>query len=132
LVAAGGCTNVQSSGVQTGPGGHAPHQGAVALGATQVPAGAVEVGLVQAIGHDVPMDQIAPEFAARVASLGGNFGLVEQIATSYEMVTTMQSYTYSCGTTQQPRTCTGTRPVTTEVSTTQMLGRAFRVEGLAP
>ena len=70
------------------------------------------------------------QFAGQVAALGGNYGLVERIQTAYEMVTRTETYSYSCGTTQSPRTCYGTRLVTNEVATTQMVGRAFYVEGL--
>lgn len=127
-----GCSNVTSSGVQTGGQGLAPYQGAVAVAATFVPPGAVEVGIAQATGVNTDITELLPQFAGQVAALGGNYGLVENISTQFEMVTLTQSYSYSCGTSQQPRTCYGTRTVTNEMATTQMLGRAFRVEGPAP
>ena len=132
LAVLAGCSQVTSSGVQTGGQGLAPYQGAVAVAATFVPPGAVEVGIVQAVGQDTNIAELVPQFAGQVAALGGNYGLVETVGTQFELVTSTQSYTYSCGTSQQPRTCYGTRTVTNEMATTQMMGRAFRVEGSTP
>ncbi len=132
LAALAGCSNVSSSGVQTGGQARAPYHGAVAVAATFVPAGAVEVGIAQATGVNTDITQLVPQFAGQVAALGGNYGLIESISTQFEMVTSTQSYTYSCGTAQHPQTCYGTRTVQNEMATTQMVGRAFRVEGLAP
>jgi len=126
LLALAGCSNVSSSGVQTGAGGAAPHQGPVAVAATYVPAGAVEVGIAQAAGVGSTVEELIPEFVNQVAALGGNFGLVEQVSTQFETRTVPQTYTYTCGNS----TCTGTNYVTQELATTQVVGRAFRAEGL--
>ncbi|MBI5501217.1 MAG: hypothetical protein HY907_13305 [Deltaproteobacteria bacterium] len=125
-----GCSPVTSSGVRTGGAGLGAHQGPVGLSATNVPPGAVEVGIAQAVGIEANIGALVPQFAGQVAALGGNFGLVERVQTEFEMVTRTENYSYSCGTTQYPRTCYGTRTVTNEVATTQMVGRAFYVEGL--
>jgi hypothetical protein len=121
------CSPVSSSGIQTAAG-VAPYTGPVAVAATTVPAGAVEVGIAQAAGVGATVDQLIPEFVNQVAALGGNFGLVEQVSTQYETRTVPQTYTYTCGNS----TCTGTNYVTQELATTQVVGRAFRVEGLIP
>jgi hypothetical protein len=60
-----------------------------------------------------------------VRSVGGNYAKIDSIRTKYEMQTYSESYTYSCGKNQS---CSGSRPVTREVGTTQILGRAFRIE----
>ncbi len=67
------------------------------------------------------------EFAHQVRTVGGDYGKVDSIRTKFELQTTMQTYSYSCGTPKAPATCTGTRTVTAEVATTQVLGRAFRM-----
>jgi hypothetical protein len=103
----------------------------VALAATYVPQGAIEVGIGQAVARGADLPELAREFAGQVAALGGNFGLIDRIETRFEWVSSRQSYTYACGTSQQPRTCYGYRTVTNEVATTQMVGRAYHVPGLA-
>jgi hypothetical protein len=66
---------------------------------------------------------VSEEFRARVASLGGDAGRVDTIATRYE--THVETYTYSCGSPKAPMTCTGTRAV--EVPTLTLAGRAFKL-----
>lgn len=126
-----GCRMTRGSGVRTGGDAPALHHGPVALAATAVPPGAVQVGIVQAATEWAELPDLALEFASQVAGVGGNFGLIDQVTVHFEMVTTSQTYTYNCGTSQQPRTCTGTHWVTNEVATTQMIGRAFHVPGPA-
>ncbi len=129
LASLAGCGPViHGSSVVTGTGGK-PNVGAVWLSGIAPPQGAREIGIVQVSGA-VSIDLLAPEFIERVAALGGNFGTVEQVSTRFEMVTTMQGYSYSCGNAKAPKTCYGTHPVTVEVATTQMLGHAYVVEGM--
>ena len=128
VVGIAGCRNVRSSGVPTG-GGYRPNAGPVTIRASDVPPGAVQVGVAQAFGQ-ATIDQLVPEFADRVAKLGGNFGKIDDIRTKFEMQSKSESYQYSCGTPQAPRQCTGTRTRTVEVATTTIIGRAFRVENL--
>jgi hypothetical protein len=123
-----GCQPVHSTAVPNGPA-HAPYRGIVRLRAL-APADdedPEELGLVQAVGKSVDIVPIADEFRRRVGEIGGNLGVVDTIRTKYAMTSRVESYSYSCSTTSQPRTCTGTRTVTQEIWTTSMVGRAFRI-----
>jgi hypothetical protein len=128
LATTGACTGIRSSSVRTGEAAYAPHQGPVRLTAFYVPPAAQEVGLVQVRGPR-PIPELADEFQREVAKLGGDWGVVETIATKFEFVTRTESYSYSCGDSKTPRTCNGTRVVSEEVGTTQLVGRAYRVGG---
>lgn len=121
---------MESSAVPTGPQGVvAPnHQGRVVVHATRVPENAVQLGIVEAHGNIVDIEQVMPEFANRVAKLGGNYGKVDDITTKFEVRSEARSYTYSCGDYKSPRTCTGTRMQTVEYATTTILGRAYLVK----
>ena len=57
--------------------------GPVRISALTIPAGAVQVGIVQARSARVRIDEIMPEFARQVAARGGNFGKIDDITTSY-------------------------------------------------
>ncbi len=118
------CSPIRSSSVRTGTA-VAAYQGVVQVRALGVP-DAPELGLVQVSGP-VGIDELMPEFSKRVAELGGNLGLLDSVKSAFEMVSQMESYSYSCGDSKTPRTCTGTRYVTREVMTVQLLGRAFRM-----
>jgi hypothetical protein len=134
------CTTVSSSAYVPAPTGAtpaAPSAGppvaaaAVAVRFTRDPAGAEELGVVEAhgavgygSGRDVSrgktvssprsgasLQAIVDELKKRVASVGGDVARVDAIATRYEMV--RESYTYDCGTTtttSEPRTVTRTGP----------------------
>jgi len=112
-----GCSTVRGSAVATGPVA-APTGGPVQIVTLAPPAGAIEVGIIQARGR-APIDELAPEFVAQAAHLGAEFAKVDTITTKFELV----RYWYSCGTNNSSR-CWRTR----EVATTQMVGRAFRRE----
>lgn len=120
------CSTVRGSAVRTGGGGEGEYQGQVRITAFE-PRGAQQVGLIQARGQE-PIDQLAEEFRSQAAKVGGNVAKVDDVTTKFEMVTRTETYSYSCGTSKAPQTCTGTRTVTTEVCTTQLVGRAFRSE----
>ncbi len=105
----------------TGPLRYAPNQGPLWVSAVRLPMGANEVGVVEASGT-ATIEELMREFTHRAAMLGGNFAKVDRIATRFEMVTQSQSYSYACGRT----TCSGTRTVTVEVATTQVVGRAMQ------
>jgi hypothetical protein len=110
------CSGVEGSAVATGRT-RAPHAGRVVLVALSVPEDAEELGVVQARGAG-ELEDLAQEFRAQAASLGGDLAKVDAIKSKAELTT--QSYSYACG----KATCTGVRTV--EVVTTQILGRAFR------
>ncbi len=121
------CSTVRSSGVRTGAAS-APNAGGVIVRASDIPPGAVQVGVAQAYGSET-IERLVPAFAERVRKLGGNFGKIDDISTKFEVRTWTETYTYGCGTAQAPRQCTGTRPKSAEVATTTVVGRAFRLEG---
>ncbi len=87
---------------------------------------AEQVGIVQAIGTDAELPMLVDRFAEKVASIGGNLGVVDSIRTRYEMRTYTETYTYGCGDSKNYRSCTGVRTVTREHGTTTVLGRGFR------
>jgi len=125
LLASSGCQPIiHSSAVPTGAGA-AAYEGSVVV-VTTAPTDSTEVGIVQASGPNADVENLTKEFARRVASLGGNVGVVDTIRTHYETRTRTESYSYSCGTYKMPQTCYGTRVVNEEVGTTSMIGRAFR------
>lgn len=130
---AAGCNRVTSSAVATGRPA-APWHGGVRLVALAPPDDvAQKVGVVQAVGHDVDdLPELAREFTAKAASIGGDIAVVDRIRTKFEMITTTESYQYSCGDSKSYRTCTGMRTVTREHATTTMLGRAFRTRAASP
>ena len=90
------------------------------------PEGGAQLGVVQADGSPSKLAEIASKFAEQVSKIGGNVAKVDHISTRFEIVTRTESYSYACGTNNQQ--CRGTRTVSNEVGTTQMVGRAFRVE----
>lgn len=124
VLAVTACSTVRSSGVTTGPR-EAPNTGSVIVRASDIPPGAVKVGVAQAYGSET-IERLVPAFAERVRQLGGNFGKIDDISTKFEMRTWAETYTYGCGTAQAPRQCTGTRAKSAEVATTTVVGRAFR------
>ena len=122
-----GCQRTSSSAVATGGARYAEASAPARITVLREPDGA-EIGIVEAKGN-APIDEIAEEFSERAAKLGANIAKVDSFRTKFELVTRTETYTYSCGTPQAPRTCSGTRVVTVEVATTSMVGRAFREEG---
>lgn len=132
-LALGGCSSVSSSSISTVPGAQqlvSAEQ--VVVSATYVPEAAEQVAIVETNGHS---NEGAPAliagFRAEVARVGGTFGKIDTMRTRFEMVQTTRTESYSCGTTQAPRTCTRTVTQDVEVGTTTVLGRAFRT-GVAP
>ena len=104
--------------------------------------------------HAASLEAVISEFRSRVASLGGNYGRIDTLATKDEVIE--EQYTYECGcfvtntetrivtqlnpdgststTTESvpvtqyvSQTCLGVRDV--EVVTLSAVGRAFRMEG---
>lgn len=149
------CAAVQSSVLVTGPAQPpAPGAGAVVtVSSTRDPAGAEELGLVEAHGRlpQARLGDLVAEFQGRVSSMGGNFARIDSFATRHELVA--EQYTYDCGhdetrtetrivtrpgtggtttTSTEPvdvtrhvaKTCFGTREV--EAATLTLVGRAFR------
>ncbi|MBL8716503.1 MAG: hypothetical protein JNL79_10940 [Myxococcales bacterium] len=90
------------------------------------PPGLEPVAVVQASLQNTDIERLIGHFVGKTAELGGNIAVVDKIRARYDLVTRTETYSYQCGDTKNPRTCTGTRTVTTEVETLTMLGRAFR------
>lgn len=99
----------------------------VRVSALAIPQGAAEVGIVQARVTGGNIEDAMPEFRAQVARLGGNFGKLDEVRTKFEMQTRTSTETYSCGTADKPRSCTRSVTRTVEVSTTSLLGKAYRL-----
>lgn len=131
----GGCVSVRSSAVPTSTAPRKVRPAAAAqstviqVRALEVPAGAQELGLVEANGVGVltTLDQVIAEFRRRVAALGGDFGKIDSVTMNFEMQS--QSYSYGCGN-KNSSTCTGWRQV--EVPTLSVIGRAFQTEVTSP
>ena len=127
LVAGTACAPaVISSAVPTAPGLAVPGR-PVVLSSLRVPPNARELGIVQAHSNQTDIQRIVPEFVGKVAALGGNYGKIDDVTTTYQMRTTTSVQSYSCGTANAPMTCTRTVTTTVEVPTTRVLGRAFEV-----
>lgn len=127
LVAGAACAPaVVSSAVATAPGLAVPGR-PVMLSSLHVPPNARELGIVQAHSNQTDIQRIVPEFVGQVAALGGNYGKIDDVTTTYQMRTTTSLQSYSCGTPNAPMTCTRSVTTTVEVPTTRVLGRAFEV-----
>ena len=105
---------------------------AVRVSALRVPDGAAELGIVQAHTVGGSIEDAMPEFREQVATLGGDFGKVNDVSTSYEMTTRTRTETYNCGTSDKPRSCTRTVTEQVELVTTRVLGKAYRLGAPTP
>jgi hypothetical protein len=119
---------VISSAVPTSPGQAPISLRPVMLSSLTVPPNARELGVVQAHSDQADISRLMPEFVSRVAGLGGNFGKIDDITTSYEMRSVTSTQSYSCGTASAPRSCSRVVTSVVEVPTTRVLGRAFEVQ----
>ena len=128
-LAALGCASVSSSAIVTGVR-YLPNTGPVGFSALQVPAGASEVGIVQAVGT-ATIVELVPEFIQRAAVIGGNFALLESVRTRFETVARPYSYSYRCGY-RSRNTCWRQGFRSHEIAYTELVGRAFRVSGAPP
>ncbi len=130
LVALGACgPYVEGHAVATHTAGDVRHVDAsqVRVSALAVPEGATELGIVQAHVIQGSIEDAMPEFREQVAELGGDFGKVSDVTTKFEMQTRTRTETYNCGTSDKPRSCTRTVTEVVEVSTTRILGKAYRL-----
>lgn len=124
-----GCSSVRASGVATGPLRLPPRVGPVAVYAAGYPVGGVDLGVVEARAaqSEANVETLLPVFVRKVAQLGGNAAIVENVSARFDITTHIhvESYTYPCG----YYTCVGTRtyPMQSEVVTVMMRGRAVSV-----
>jgi hypothetical protein len=126
IVVLAGC-GTRSSVIAYQPGAQR-YEGPVAVTGTMALGVGVEVGIVE-VDSVESLETALAAFRERVAQVGGDHGVVDRASTSFEMVTSTESYSYSCGTSSAPRTCNGTRTVTREVATMHLFGRALRTRG---
>lgn len=120
------CGSIESSTMAT-HGAMAAYRGNVALSGLASPAGAQELGLVTTtalVGEE--WKDVLDAFRAAGAELGGDFVTLDNLGVTFDMVTSSQVQSYSCGTTNAPRTCTRTVQQTSEVGHLTLNGRAFR------
>jgi hypothetical protein len=122
------CSGTSSSAYRTSTAASQPFEGEVHVYATFVPSAARPIGIVEVQSVE-RLDTAVDEFKRRVAELGGDIGVIDRYSTSFQLVTTTQMQTYSCGTMQQPRTCTRTVQQTREVATLHLSGRAMTTQG---
>ncbi|HKO53990.1 MAG TPA: hypothetical protein VJV79_40055 [Polyangiaceae bacterium] len=99
----------------------------VRVSAVSVPEGASELGIVQAHTVQGSIEDAMPEFRAQVAQLGGDFGKINEVGTTFEMQTRTRSESYNCGTSDKPRTCSRTVTERVELATTRIIGKAYRL-----
>ncbi len=129
LSASTGCTSVRANAIPTGPIRMPPRTGPVAVYAAGYPVGGVDLGFVEAHAtqSEANVETLLPVFVRKVAQLGGNAAVIERVEARFDVSTHLhvESYTYPCGF----YTCTGTRtyPVSGEVVTVVMKGRAVNV-----
>jgi hypothetical protein len=128
-LAGSGCSTVRSSAIATGPTRLPPRTGAVGIYVAGEPPHAESLGIVEvhASGDEGNVETLLPEFARRVAGLGGNGAVVDHVIARFAIVERLvtETYTYPCG----YFTCTGTRmfPAYEEVMTVTMTGKAVKV-----
>jgi hypothetical protein len=104
---------------------------AVRVSVVTIPEGAAELGIVQAHVIQGSIEDAIPEFRQQVARLGGDFGKIDDVTTSFEMQSQTSTESYNCGTSDKPRTCTRTVTRQVELATTRIIGKAYRL-GAAP
>jgi hypothetical protein len=93
--------------------------------ALSIPAGAQEVGLIEATGTG-ELHELIDELRTQAAKAGGNVAKIDRIHTKFQIHSGTRNESYSCGTPQSPRTCSRIVPYSYEVATTTIHGRAFQ------
>lgn len=83
-----------------------------------------EIGIVQ-VDSVESLERAIVEFQEHVAQLGGDTGVIDRYSTSYEMVSSTSTESYSCGSQQSPQTCTRSVTRQHEVATLHLVGRAM-------
>jgi hypothetical protein len=133
LAVLSGCSSVGASAVRTGPLNLPPHVGAVELYAAgeSVPGADLGVVEVHAAQSEGTIDTLVPVFVQKVAQIGGNAAVIENVRARFEIVSHphVETYTYACG---YNATCTGTRmySMNDEIIVVSIRGHAVRVGAL--
>lgn len=127
-----GCSSIGGSAVRTGPVQLPAYAGPVAIYALgQPPTGAVDLGVVEvhAAQQEATVDTLLPQFARKVAQIGGNAAVIEGIRARFEVAgrTHVETFYYTCG---MGATCAGTRVYSTndELMVVSMFGRAMTTQ----
>jgi hypothetical protein len=121
--------HVEGHAVATHTAADAKHVDAsqVRVSAVSVPEGASELGIVQAHTVQGSIEDALPEFREQVAQLGGDFGKVDDVGTTFEMQTRTRNESYNCGTSDKPRNCSRRVTERVELATTRIIGKAYRL-----
>ena len=124
-----GCSSVGGSAIRTGPLQLPEYSGPVAIYATSpAPPGAVDLGVVEvhAAQQEATVETLMPQFARKVAQIGGNVALIDGVRARFELVgrAHVESFYYPCG---RRATCAGSRvyAANDEVMVVSVHGRAF-------
>ena len=121
---------MHSSAVRTGPLMLPARSGPVGIYTANPPPGGRDLGLVEVhgAGDDGSIENLLPEFARRVAELGGNAAYIQDVRAHFQVMTYVwaRSYGYGC---YRGRWCTGTSmsPTAEEVMIVSMSGHAMTV-----
>lgn len=121
-----GCSSVRATAIATGPLRLPAHVGAVSVFMANRPAAATDLGVVEVHAYqtEATVETLLPLFVQKVASLGGNAAVVDNVGADFRMVERLdaESYTYPCGF----YTCVGTRlyPVRYEAMVLSIHGHA--------
>ncbi len=134
-LALGGCTSMGASAIRTGPLRLPPRSGPTALYTAASPPTGVDLGVVEVHGSqsEGSIEELVPLFVQKVAELGGDAAVIDDVRARFDVVSSTQAEVYStpCG---YRGVCTGTRlvPASNEVLTVVMRGRAVKTEGGKP
>ena len=119
--------------MRTGPLNLPAYAGAVELYAAGEHVSGADLGVVEvhAAQTEATIDTLLPVFVQKVAQIGGNAAVIENVRARFEIVSHphVETYTYACG---YNATCTGTRTysMNDEVIVVSIRGHAVRTGAL--
>jgi hypothetical protein len=129
-----GCSTLHAYGIPTGPARYAPYDGPLSIFSTggTIPH-TIEIGRVEVRGEnrEGAIDVMFPLFLKKVASLGGDVAVIDDVSAGFYNVTTWRNDVSPQGCVTPPgqfAMCTAQNayPVTIEGMTIFMVGRALR------
>jgi hypothetical protein len=128
LFAASGCSSVGSSAVRAGPIAAPPYAGPVALYAAGYPAEGTELGFVEVHGSNSEgsIESLVPLFVERVAQLGGNAAVIDDVRAYFQIIPHPYSSAYGYG---WHLVFAPPHALNDEVMIVSVRGRAFLVGG---
>ena len=119
--------------MRTGPLNLPAYAGAVELYAAGEQVAGADLGVVEvhAAQTEATIDTLLPVFVQKVAQIGGNAAVIENVRARFEIVSAphVETYTYACG---YNATCTGTRTysMNDEIMVVSIRGHAVRTGAL--